>query len=170
MANQTNIIISKLGKLDANSRKTDLKKLDDYQLTTVWELLLSKESSELLKSVHVEMIERSLIVDKDFENAHEIYSLVDSSLIGAGHVRVADLFIIVEPSLHNAAPLLIRTEQLDSAVIKEQHAVVTMTLLEVRFQRKSFRDKFVLRTDQLDRWLSLFEKLGVPVEDERAAK
>ena len=164
--------LQELLSLDEASLLKSLKEMDDGKLAWLLPNVLLNQISELLPHVKTEMLDRGLLEDTNIESVDDLYQIVDEWMPNNNRrICVAKRYLLADGMyMLGFEPFFIRTEQLDSAVIKEQHAMVTMTLLEVRFQRKSFRDKFVLRTDKLNQWLALFEKLGVPVEDERAAK
>lgn len=161
-------IFQKIASLSGEELKQKLNGLSDYDLCMLFETLLSGDKSFLLESVTTDMITRGLIGDEVINSRRDLYLFNERDELGGHDIHVSNHYILMEPQHPlRTDNLVIHNDRLDSAIISEKHAIVTVTVLEIKFHRKTYRDKFVVHTDHLDQWLALFEKLGVPVEDRR---
>jgi hypothetical protein len=164
-------IFQKIVSLSGEELKQKLNGFSDYDLCMLFETLLSGDKSLLLESVATDMLARGLIGSETINDRHDLYLFNERDELGGRDIHVSNHYILMEPQHPlRTDNLVIHNDRLDSAIISEKHLIVTMTVLEVKFHRKTYRDKFVVHTDHLDQWLALFEKLGVPVEDKRKSE
>lgn len=167
-ANQPNKIIQNMDKSSGIEFQIKIQAMSDYDLCYVYEHYIDKKDSNRSEIVAVEMRNRNLLGEKLFENRQELYIFEETNTLQyGGDVRVAEQYIFVEPMTYSLDPLLIHNDTMDSVVISKQKLLVKKTKIEIKFQRKTFRDKIIIFTEHLDQWLTLFKRCNVPVEDKR---